>query len=109
MKVNTLQCSNEEFENKLYDFREAVELQLEAEYDGALKFSSTDSNGRLLDGGFLTLKGNPREANINVDEFFAICQYFDITAKSLGFGGAYHLPFVSFKDTGLIIFRVYDR
>lgn len=115
MKVNTTQKNNADFEIKLYELREIVEPQLNFEFGSTLKFFSTgtgDPDGRLIDGGFLILKGRNDEdwyvKRIGESQY-PIDQWIHSTAQDVGFGGAYRLHTIPFASTGLIVYRVYDR
>lgn len=112
IKVNNTQTSINAFGLKMDDLRDVVESQFKLEFGKSLGFWGMEYSGRqgqLLDGGFLILKGDPKKAPLDVGASIAITQWVDSVAQSVGFGGTYRLNFISYPDTGLIVFRVYDR
>lgn len=112
-KVNTTQRSNTEFMQKLNDLVEIIEPQLKTEFqteDGDfLRVHRIDYggyHGRLLDGGFLTLKGT---YPLDIDQYFALIRWINSTAHSVGLEGAYDIQAVDYEDTGVMVFRVYCK
>lgn len=108
-KVNTTMHGTSNFENRLSDFREFIDHHLDNLYGNGLQAASIEVAPHVEDGGFLILKG---DEPLNATQFINLTQWIDRMARIPrrgGFGGAYALSHISYRDTGVIVIRVYDR